>query len=59
MIKNNSGILNARYGIYDGKKYLFTHRNPSNGYWWSDNIPNEKGSPDGRWVSADKIKFIK
>ena len=37
--QNDAGVVNARMGHYCGDTYLFTHRNPSNGKVWGENIP--------------------
>lgn len=55
-IKNNSGVFNARKGIYNGRQCVFTHRNPSNGYLWSDDIP--VGYEWGMWVRPEEVQFI-
>lgn len=47
--RNVSGVKNARIGRYDGKQYVFTHRNPHTGEVWSDDI--------GEWVPSDQVKF--
>lgn len=57
-IRNSHGVINARKGIYDGKEYVFTHRNPSNGYLWCDDIPVKGTNMYGRWVSPDSVQFI-
>lgn len=38
----------GRYYIYNGKKYLFTHRHPKRQAYWSDDV--------GFWVDTDKLK---
>ena len=41
----------SRLGIYKEKKYLFTHRDPQSGKYWTDEIN------DGMWVDSKKINF--
>lgn len=55
-LKNDAGVFNARHGIYkgDGKKYTFTHRNPSSGYLYGEDIPIANNSY-GKWVSPDDV----
>ena len=38
----------GRYYVYNGKKYLFTHRHPYKQEFWSDDI--------GRWIPTEKLK---
>lgn len=56
-IKNEHGILNARYGNYDGKKIIFTHYDPVRHMAWGNNIENGKNVPYGRWVDYDAVKW--
>lgn len=45
-------------GRYQGKEYLFTHRNPKNGDLYGENIPIVPGSLiQGKWVSSDSVTF--
>ena len=49
----------GREGMYKGKLYTFTHRNPETGEVWSDDIPvkTDKGNAYGRWVNPDSVKW--
>ena len=57
-------IAFVKYGIYDGKKCFFTHRNPRNGEVWSDDIAivfhTSRGTKVeyGKWVASDKVKWL-
>ena len=57
-------IAFGKYGIYDGKKFFFTHRNPRNGEVWSDDIAivfhTSRGTKVeyGMWVASDKVKWL-
>lgn len=43
----------SRVGVYrDGRKYIFTHRDPQTGRFWSDEI-----GKDGAWVDSKNINF--
>ncbi len=42
----------SRLGLFCGKKYLFTHRNPQTGEYWTDEI-----GKDGMWVDSRMINF--
>ena len=56
--RNDDRMLGARYGWYQGKKYLFTHRNPKNGDLYGEDIPIVPGSLIlGKWVSSDSVIF--
>jgi len=46
----------GRYFLYNGKKYLFTHRHPYEQKYWSDDVKLSSGSPAGAWISTDKLK---
>ena len=54
----------GRWGIYGGKKYRFTHRNPKNNEVWCDDIPiivyttSGQRVEYGKWVSSDKVKWL-
>ena len=41
----------SRVGIYDGRKYTFTHHNPQTGNYWTDEIGH------GMWIDSKKINF--
>ena len=45
----------GRYYMYNGKKYLFTHRHPYEQKFWSDDVSTSKGQY-GAWISTDKLK---
>ena len=47
----------SRLGIYNGKKVMFTHRNPQTGEYWSDEISPYPRSPLGMWVDSKHINF--
>lgn len=57
-------IAYGRKGIYNGRKFTFTHRNPKNGDVWSDEIPvvyhtkNGVVVEYGKWVSTDKVRWL-
>lgn len=59
--RNDDRMLGARYGRYlgyQGKEYLFTHRNPKNGNLYGEDIPIVPGSLIlGKWVSSDSVTF--
>ena len=56
--RNDGRMLGARYGRYQGKEYLFTHRNPKNGDLYGEDIPIVLGSLIlGKWVSSDSVIF--
>ena len=58
-VQNDAGVKNARMGHYDGGTYLFTHRNPSNGKIWGEDIPVKEGSSElGKWVPSDRVEFL-
>lgn len=42
--KNESRMLNARYGMYAGQMRLFTHRNPKRGYLYRKENSRGMGS---------------
>lgn len=46
-----------RYGRYSGKLYVFTNWDPETNMVWSDDIPNKKNEPDGRWVNMDNVRW--
>lgn len=50
----------GREGMYKGKLYTFTHRNPETGEVWSDDIPvkTDSGNAYGRWVNPDSVKWV-
>lgn len=47
--------LRGRIGYIGGKKYLFTHRDPISGFYWSDDIPD--GKVFGKWIDPNKIQW--
>lgn len=56
--RNDGRMLGARYGRYQGKEYLFTHRNPKNGDLYGEDIPIVPGSLKlGKWVSSYEVTF--
>lgn len=58
-VPNINGLFNARYGYYDGKKYVFTHRDPDTGALWGEDIPVGKNPVEfGKWVQADQVRLI-
>lgn len=54
--KNESGILNARYGRWKGIRSLFTHRNPKNGKVWGEDLPVDSVNV-GKWVPYDEVEW--
>lgn len=54
--RNESGIMNARYGMYKGNNYLFTHRDPKTGYVWGEDIPVDLHAY-GCWVPYDSVRW--
>ena len=63
MERNNNFIaprppFAGRYYIYNGKKYLFTHRHPYKQELWSDDIEVTSGNQKtyGAWISTEKLK---
>ena len=56
--RNSDRMLGARYGRYQGKDYLFTHRNPKNGDLYGEDIPVDTGrNIYGKWVHSDSVVF--
>lgn len=47
-------IKTGRKGRFNGKEYLFTHRNPKTGEVWSDEIKAGKDEY-GKWVASEKV----
>lgn len=61
MITNNdAGIKNARHGIWNGQKSVFTHRNPETGAVFGEDLAIRIGKKleYGRWVPADEVEFV-
>lgn len=57
--KNDAGVFNARIGVWNGKKSVFTHRNPKNGKVYGEDLPEPGNSYQlGRWVPAEEVVFI-
>ena len=58
-VNNEHGVLYARKGMYNGKEYTFTHRNPANGNLWADDYKyvTSAGTCYGMWVPADQVTF--
>lgn len=42
----------SRLGLYKGKGYLFTHRNPHTGEYWTDELGKQ-----GMWIDSKYINF--
>ena len=61
-VRNDAGVYNARKGHYDGGEYIFTHRNPSNGHLWGEDIPNSSDDSNnkslGKWVPAEEVTLV-
>lgn len=56
--RNDGRMLGARYGRYQGKEYLFTHRNPKNGDLYGEDIPDPTSrNMCGKWVPSDSVTF--
>lgn len=56
--RNDDRMLGARYGRYQGKDYLFTHRNPKNGDLYGEDIPVDMSrNIYGKWVHSDSVVF--
>ena len=53
---NDAHVKGARFGMYKGEKYTFTHRDPSTGKIWGEDVPN--GKELGKWVAADSITWL-
>lgn len=62
-IKNDAGVINARYGTVAGLEgiFLFTHRDPKNGYMFAeskcvggDDAPFFKGW----WFRSELVKLL-
>ena len=57
-------LMFCKKGIYGGKTYIFSHRNPQTGDVWSDDIPNMQiinNKPVivyGMWVPFDSVKWV-
>lgn len=60
-IPNSSGIINAKIGFYNGRKCVFTHRNPKNGMVYSDDIKKMLCKDGtvlcGDFVPAEKVDW--
>ena len=58
-VNNEHGVLYARKGMYNGKEYTFTHRNPANGNLWADDYKyvTAAGTCYGMWIPADQVTF--
>ena len=60
-VTNDANTFTARLGMYDGQLYTFTHRNPSTGELWGEDIPvgrRDNGKPIyGTWVRAEKVRL--
>ncbi len=50
-IENESNVINARYGRYQGNKYLFTHRDPKSGYLFAEDMDPKKDP----WVPSESV----
>ena len=54
----------CKKGIYGGKTYIFSHRNPQTGEVWSDDIPvvqfinGKKVYFYGAWIPFDSVKWL-
>ena len=55
--KNDSRMLNARYGMYAGQMCLFTHHNPKNGKVYGEDIYTGKRTL-GAWVPYESVRFV-
>lgn len=47
----------SRFGIVNGVKREFTHRNPQTGEYWTDELRPNARSPYGMWVDSKEINF--
>ena len=58
-VNNEHGVLYARKGMYNGKEYTFTHRNPANGNLWADDYKyiSNGNTCYGVWIPADQVTF--
>ena len=56
--ENEAGVLTARRGVWRGKEYIFTHRNPANSKIWGEDILNGKGTALGAWVPSEQVRFV-
>ena len=56
-VNNEHGVLYARKGMYNGKEYTFTHRNPANGSLWADDYKyiSNGNTCYGVWVPSDQV----
>ena len=59
-IKNESGIINARYGYWNGLKCLFTHRDPKNAMLYGEDILTKENGKImyGKWIPSDEVTLI-
>ena len=58
-VPNINNLYNCRYGWYQGKKHLFTHRDPATGDLWGEDIPVGKSPVEyGKWVPGDSVRLI-
>lgn len=56
-VKNESGVLGARKGIWSEQKSVFTHRNPKTGMVWGEDLHGDDGAL-GRWVPYDEVEWL-
>lgn len=60
-VRNEAGVVNARIGIYNGEKSVFTHRNPVTGMVFGEDLkvhyPNGHYEL-GRWVPSDSVEWM-
>lgn len=53
-VQNDAGLLFTRKGIFEGKVYTFTHRDPKTGDVWCEDILWGFGC----WVPNERVKWL-
>lgn len=54
-VRSESGMLNIRVGKVGGKETIVSHRDPTNGKLWCEDIRD--GDFNGKWIDSDKVEF--
>lgn len=57
-VSNEAGVFNARKGVWNGVKSVFTHKNPKNGKMWGEDLPIPFCKELGKWVNEDEVRFV-
>lgn len=58
-VVSESGVKNIRMAKVGGKDTLVTHRDPTNGYLWCEDVKVREGNDMflGAWVAPEKVSF--